>query len=42
MNNGDRIAQIVIAKYEFPIFVETKELEISKRGEKGFGSTGNN
>ena len=42
VNNGDRIAQIVIAKHEFPIFVETKELEISKRGEKGFGSTGNN
>lgn len=42
INNGDRIAQLVIAKFE-PIeweMVDVNDLSISKRGEKGFGSTG--
>jgi dUTP pyrophosphatase len=40
VNNGDRIAQIIIAKHEFPVFINSKELENSERGEGGFGSTG--
>ena len=42
VNNGDRIAQIIIAKHEFPIFIETEKLKNSDRGESGFGSTGEN
>jgi dUTP pyrophosphatase len=42
VNNGDRIAQIIIAKHEFPIFIETDKLKNSGRGEGGFGSTGKN
>tara|TARA_B100001057_G_C22599821_1_gene852322 strand:+ start:450 stop:887 length:438 start_codon:yes stop_codon:yes gene_type:complete len=42
VNNGDRIAQIIIAKHEFPIFIETEKLKSSYRGESGFGSTGEN
>lgn len=42
INNGDRIAQIIIAKHEFPIFIETEKLKSSDRGESGFGSTGEN
>ena len=40
VNNGDRIAQIIIAKHEFPIFISTEKLKNSERGEGGFGSTG--
>ena len=40
INNGDRIAQMVIAKHEYPVFIESTELNISERGEGGFGSTG--
>ena len=40
INNGDRIAQIVLSKYEVPNFIETSEISISQRGEDGFGSTG--
>ncbi len=36
---GDRIAQMVIARYEAIEWVES-ELGESRRGEKGFGSTG--
>jgi len=36
---GDRIAQMVIARYEAIEWVES-ELSDSARGEKGFGSTG--
>ena len=37
---GDRIAQIVFAKYETPELVDATELEESARGGGGFGSTG--
>ena len=37
---GDRIAQIVFAKYETPELVDATELEESTRGGGGFGSTG--
>jgi dUTP pyrophosphatase len=40
INNGDRIAQMVLSKYEVPNFVETSEISISQRGKDGFGSTG--
>ena len=37
---GDRIAQIVFARYEAPDLVDTTALEESTRGAGGFGSTG--
>jgi len=40
VNKGDRIAQLIIAKHETPKIQEVEELEESKRGEGGFGSTG--
>jgi len=39
IQNGDRIAQIVIAKYETANFVEVEELTDTERGIGGFGST---
>lgn len=41
INNGDRIAQMVIAKHERAIW-EDAELSTTKRGSGGFGHTGNN
>ncbi len=40
INNGDRIAQMVIAKHERAAFIEVQELSETSRGEGGFGSTG--
>ena len=37
---GDRIAQMVIARYEAVEWVEESELSESRRGEGGFGHTG--
>lgn len=37
---GERIAQMVIAKYEKATLIESESLEQSERGEGGFGSTG--
>ena len=37
---GDRIAQLVFARYETPELVDVAELEASTRGAGGFGSTG--
>jgi dUTP pyrophosphatase len=37
---GDRIAQVVFAKYEVPELVDVAELAESMRGPGGFGSTG--
>jgi dUTP pyrophosphatase len=37
---GDRIAQIVFARYEVPELVDATALEESARGSGGFGSTG--
>ena len=37
---GDRIAQVVFARYETPELVDATELEQSSRGAGGFGSTG--
>ena len=38
--DGDRIAQMVIAKHETAEFELVEELESTERGEGGFGSTG--
>lgn len=40
INNGDRIAQLVVTDVYKPIFIEVEELSDSERGEKGFGSSG--
>ena len=40
INDGERIAQMVIAKHEQPTFIEVKELNETERGAGGFGSTG--
>ena len=40
INDGERIAQMVIAKHEQPQFIEVKELNKTERGAGGFGSTG--
>ncbi|KMQ71260.1 dUTP diphosphatase [Chryseobacterium koreense] len=39
INDGDRIAQMVIAKHESAIWEEVSELNETERGEGGFGST---
>ncbi|MEW8973464.1 MAG: dUTP diphosphatase [Tissierellaceae bacterium] len=40
INNGDRIAQFVLSKYENIEFEEVKSLEDTDRGDGGFGHTG--
>ena len=40
INPGERIAQMVIARYEKAEWVETDNLDETARGEGGFGSTG--
>lgn len=40
VTRGERIAQLVIQRYEQVDFVEVVELDDSSRGEGGFGSTG--
>ena len=40
INDGDRIAQMVIAKHERAEFIEVQELSETSRGQGGFGSTG--
>lgn len=40
INPGERIAQMVISKYEKVEWNEVSELEKTDRGEGGFGSTG--
>ena len=40
VNNGDRIAQMVIAKCELPEIILCDDLDETKRGDGGFGSTG--
>lgn len=37
---GDRIAQLVFARFETPVLLESELLEASARGGDGFGSTG--
>lgn len=40
IRSGDRIAQMIIAKYEKATFVESIELAETERGAGGFGHTG--
>ena len=40
IENGERVAQMVIAKHEQASWIETETLEASERGAGGFGSTG--
>jgi len=40
VENGERIAQMVIAKHERAEWLEVAELSETSRGEGGFGSTG--
>ncbi len=40
IENGERIAQLVIAKHERAEWVEVQELSETSRGAGGFGSTG--
>lgn len=40
INNGDRIAQLIVARHERAEWETAQELLNSERGEGGFGSTG--
>ena len=40
IENGERIAQLVISKHERAEWIEVKELSETSRGTGGFGSTG--
>ena len=40
IENGERIAQLVIAKHERAAWNEVEQLNETSRGESGFGSTG--
>lgn len=42
LDRGERIAQLVFARFETPRMVEVEALEPTDRGEGGFGSTGRN
>ena len=41
IRRGDRIAQLVFARFETPRVEEAEEVSGTERGEGGFGSTGN-
>jgi len=38
--DGERIAQMVVARHEQPVFVEVEALDETLRGEGGYGHTG--
>ncbi|MEN8786389.1 MAG: dUTP diphosphatase [Flavobacteriales bacterium] len=40
VENGERVAQLVIAKYDQAKWIQVTELSETNRGEGGFGSTG--
>ena len=40
ISNGDRIAQMIVAKHEQVSWTETAQLSITERGMGGYGSTG--
>jgi dUTP pyrophosphatase len=40
IENGERIAQLIIAKHERANWIEVQEISETSRGESGFGSTG--
>ena len=42
VENGERVAQMVIAKHEQAEWIEVEDLSVTERGAGGFGSTGKN
>ena len=40
IENGERIAQMIVARYERVVWQETDDLSSTERGEGGFGHTG--
>ena len=40
VNNGDRIAQLIVTSFSKISWVESKSLDTTDRGDGGFGSTG--
>lgn len=40
INDGERIAQLVVARHEQPEIIEVDTLDATERGEGGFGHTG--
>lgn len=40
VNDGERIAQMIIARHEQGVFAEVEELDETERGEGGYGHTG--
>ena len=40
INDGERIAQMVVARHEQPEFVEVEMLDETTRGAGGYGHTG--
>lgn len=40
INNGDRIAQMVIAKHESVSLIDVQDINTTDRADGGFGSTG--
>ncbi len=40
VNDGERIAQMIIARHETAVFAEVAELDDTKRGAGGYGHTG--
>lgn len=42
VERGDRVAQLICEKIEYPELLEMKSLDSTERGDAGFGSTGMN
>lgn len=42
VKQGDRVAQLICEKIVHPVLEEVSDLEITERGEGGFGATGTN
>ncbi len=40
LERGERIAQLVFARFETPVIEEAEDVSATERGEGGFGSTG--
>lgn len=40
VNDGERIAQMVVARHETAVFEETDRLDDTERGAGGYGHTG--
>ena len=40
IHDGDRIAQMIISRHEKAEWIEVSELEVTERGDRGFGHTG--